>query len=332
MHYTGLVAATLLSLSAYPLSAQAAASCDAQLKVGAWNIEWLGSAVRANPGHQAPEDIASYIAAAKVDVLAMSEISATRSGDGDAGNRQLDEAFALLNAQGAAWQYKLFEKHPQAGSPNDQWTGLAWNGQQVQLAGGPWNVAAVDEQRRVELLGAESKKVPLNRTPYAVKLTAGQGKSDFLFVPLHLKANSGKDTDKQRELEIHLILKGLERVRTDQGEDDVVLLGDTNMLSTAEPGVQLLRDRGMRDCNQADQNTWLSTRERLTDAPFDRIFVMRDQPETRQTCASPGDPSMAFEVVAPGDWIAGMNKEQFRQRLSDHQMVRTTLCIGADDD
>ncbi|WP_313203168.1 endonuclease/exonuclease/phosphatase family protein [Pseudomonas sp.] len=307
--------------------------CESKLTIGAWNIEWLGSTQRDHVGRQLPADIASYIKASKVDVLAMSEISVTRSSTGEAVNAQLDEAFALLNDQGSTWQYKLFEKHPKASSPDDQWTGLAWNSKQVQLTGGPWNVAGIDEQRRVELMGADSKKVPLNRTPYAVKLSAGQGKSDFLFVPLHLKANGGKGTELQRELEVHLILKGLESVRSQEAEDDVILMGDTNMLSTHEPGARLLKSKGMRDCNSSEQATWLTTDERFTDAPFDRIFVMSDQPETRGSCVmETADPSMAFDVVTPGDWIPDLSAQAFRQRLSDHQMIRTSLCIGPDDD
>lgn len=307
--------------------------CESKLAIGAWNIEWLGSAMRNNVGRQLPADIASYIQASKVDVLAMSEISVTRSSAGEAVNAQLDDAFALLNSQGAAWHYKLFEKPPLASQPNDQWTGLAWNSKQVQLTGGPWSVAGIDKQRQVELMGADSKKIPLNRTPYAVKLSAGLGKSDFLFVPLHLKANGGKNSEAQRELEVHLILKGLEAVRSREGEDDVILLGDTNMLSTDEPGASLLKNKGMRDCNSSEQGTWLTTDERFTDAPFDRIFVMSDQPETRMSCVmDSADQSMAFDVMAPGDWIPGLSEQAFRQRLSDHQMIRTSVCIGPDDD
>lgn len=309
-----------------------ASTCDAQLNIGSWNIEWLGSAQRNKIGHQAPEDIASYIGAAKVDVLALMEISITRSATGGAINQQLDEAFALLNSQGAAWEYRLFEKHPQAGASRDQWTGLAWNTHKVQMTAGPWNVAGVDEQRRVEVLGADSKKVPLNRTPYAVKLSAGEGKSDFLFVPLHLKANSGKTSEAQRELEVHLILKGLESVRAETGENDVILLGDTNMLNADEPGAHLLAANGLRDCNSADLGTWLTTEARFADAPFDRIFVMGDQPETQATCTQATAGALAFSVVTADDWIPGMDAETFRQRLSDHQMVRTAVCIGADDD
>ncbi|QXH53385.1 hypothetical protein KSS94_09820 [Pseudomonas fakonensis] len=314
------------------LPAAVAARCDSPLGIGAWNIEWLGAAQRDAIGHQAPADIAGYISAAKVDVLALTEISVTRNASGKAINLQLEQALALLDSQGAAWQYRLFDKHPMAAKPNDQWTGLAWNTHKVQLTGGPWNVAGVDEQRRIELLGAKSGEVVLNRTPYAVKLSAGEGRSDFLFVPLHLKANSGKPTQAQRELEVHLILKGVEALRAQTGEQDVVLLGDANMLDAGEPAAKLLGANGLRDCNQLDQATWLSTDPAYPDAPFDRIFVMRDQPETQATCREGGDPALAFKVVTPGDWVAGMSAQAFRQRLSDHQMVRAAVCIGPDDD
>ncbi|WP_406819292.1 endonuclease/exonuclease/phosphatase family protein [Pseudomonas sp. KnCO4] len=330
MKYNAFLAASVFSLVAY--HSTSLAQQQDELAIGAWNIEWLGNVKPAARPAQAPDDIAAYIAHAKVDVLALSEISITRSEDGAPVNRQLDEAFALLNSRGASWEYKLFEKHPKASSPKDQWTGLAWNKQRVQLSGGPWSVAGMDEQRRVELLGERSRAVPLNRTPYAVKLSAGAGKSDFLLVPLHLKANTGKNSEAQRVLELHLILKGLDDVRAEHADDDLILLGDTNMLSTTEPGAQLLRDYGMRDCNSADLNTWLTTDPAYLDAPFDRIFVMRGQPETAQTCVVPDAGGLPFEIVTPDSWVAGMTPQAFRQRLSDHQMVKTTVRIGVDDD
>ncbi|MEJ5861779.1 endonuclease/exonuclease/phosphatase family protein [Pseudomonas farsensis] len=325
-----LASALLLALQQTPAMAD---SCGVQLNIGSWNIEWLGSPVRNKIGKQTPADIASYIEASNVDVLGLQEISANRRMDGKANNLQLDKAFALLNGRGADWQYRLFKKHPQASSPNAQWTGLAWDNNKVQITGGPWNVAGVDEQRRAELLGADSRKVALNRTPYAVKLSAGEGRSDFLFVPLHLKANNGKGaSEAQRELEVHLILKGLEPVIAHEGEKDLIMMGDTNMLSTGEPGIKLLQAYGMKDCNSSDVGTWLTTEERFSDAPFDRFFVMRDQPETQSTCNADSQGSMAFNVMTPGDWEPGMDAKTFRERLSDHQMIRTSLCIGADDD
>jgi hypothetical protein len=54
----------------------------AELKVGAWNIEHLGNPGgrgAGNAGHgQTPEDIADYLTAAKVDVLALKEMSDDR--------------------------------------------------------------------------------------------------------------------------------------------------------------------------------------------------------------------------------------------------------------
>lgn len=326
MHYRSFILASAFCLVAGSAVADAR---ESQLVVGAWNIEWLGANMR-EP--QLPADIASYIAAAKVDVLAMSEISISRSNNGAPRNRQLEEAFTLLNREGAAWQYMLFEKHPQASSPEHQWTALAWNARKVQVTGGPWSVAGVDPERHEKLLGVRSTKTPLNRTPYALKLSAGQGRSDFLFVPLHLKANGNAPSEAQRELEAHLIVKGLEAVRAEQDERDVILLGDTNMLSSAEPAARVFSEYGLRDCNAADQGTWLGAGTAYSDAPFDRIFVMRDQPETERTCVAMAEGEMPFDVVRPGDWVAGMDALAFRQRLSDHQIVRTTIAIGPDDD
>jgi predicted extracellular nuclease len=330
--------AIVVSLS-INLTALAAERCDTPLSIGSWNIEWLGNAKEGKRTAQSPSDMADYLMVADINVLALSEISSTNSVTGEARNQQLDETFARLSINGASWQYRLFEKRPGARAPDDQWTGLAWNTAKVQLVGEPWKIDTnIDEAKEKEIakqLSKESGTIIWSRTPYAVKLAAASGKTDFIIVPVHMKSNSGGTaTAKAREYEATLLVQGLKKLRTESGEKDIIVLGDSNMLSSSEPAATVLKDFGFTDCNARDMGTHISFNANEKGAPFDRIFVMKDQNETKESCPSNGDGSapLDFRIVRPEDWIHGMTPSEFRKKLSDHMLVRTGLCIGADDD
>ena len=110
--------------------------CERVIHVGAWNIQWLGNATAGKRTPQAPQDVASYIRASRVDILALEEISVNRkTTGGKPRNSELDRAFASLNGPAAKWRYELFEKRPGARAPDDQWTGIAWNAAVVHADG-----------------------------------------------------------------------------------------------------------------------------------------------------------------------------------------------------
>lgn len=148
----GVFIRTLLAailFAATSASAQTAAQCESIVNVGSWNIQWLGNAKAGKRKPQYPNDVAAYIAAGKVDVLGLAEISATGKVSGQARNQTLVN---ILNASGAKWRYVLFEKRSGARAPEDQWTGIAWNETVVSLAGGPWKLdVAVDAKREDEI-------------------------------------------------------------------------------------------------------------------------------------------------------------------------------------
>lgn len=185
---------TMVLLCSVP--AQAAQSCQRIVQVGAWNIQWLGNAKEGKRQAQAPEDLASYIAASKVEILALSEISATgKDSAGRFRNQTLDDALALLNDQGARWDYEIFEKRPGARAESDQWIGVAWNAASVTKTGGPWKLPVqVDEARENSIRSQFPKPTPdtiiFSRWPYAIKFSAGTGLSDWVIVPIHLKSNT----------------------------------------------------------------------------------------------------------------------------------------------
>jgi endonuclease/exonuclease/phosphatase family metal-dependent hydrolase len=333
--------ATAACALSYVGSVLAQPTCDQVLFIGAWNVQWLGNAKAGKRKPQKPEDIASYIAAAKVDVLALEEISVTsKDGQGRARNQTLEDAFAVANASGPKWQYELFSKRDGARAPEDQWTGIAWNAAKVTKVGGPWRLDATIDPAREESINQrfdspESETIIFSRWPHAVKFSAGSGKTDFLVVPVHLKSNiGGEATADARAYEATLLFDALTKLKPAQQDGDVIVLGDTNMLRATEPAAALFQKAGLKDCNQRDIGTHLTFKRGERSAPFDRVYVMTGQPETASSClpSGKGEGALDFKVVRPADWQSGTTNSQFRERLSDHLLVRAGMCVTADDD
>ncbi|TWT38553.1 lamin tail domain-containing protein [Blastopirellula retiformator] len=294
----------LIALNLFCTSACNSASAEI-LQVGSWNIEWLGKPEMRKQDPQKPADLAAEINSSGVDILALQEISDTDPAHDRVGNQTLDQVVAILNKkQGNDWKYELFPKRdPYA---EDQLTGVAWNEARVHRVGGAMRIEPVD------LLG--DNYYTWDRQPHAVKFSAGEGKTDFVLVPLHMKSNYGgasREMAKHRAAEASALVVELPKIKAAFGDDDIVLIGDSNMLSAQEPGAKKFAQAGFRDLNAADQNT------HVNNAPFDRIFVPKDQQEFAN--------SRQAVLVAN-------NRREFEQKLSDHYLVSTQIVIGADDD
>ena len=89
-----------------------------RIRVGAWNIETLGSPesrdyLKKSPSNgygvpREPAELAERIEVLGLDVLALSEIDDTDARDGSVTNRVLDEAFRILNRRaGNDWDYRV---------------------------------------------------------------------------------------------------------------------------------------------------------------------------------------------------------------------------------
>lgn len=323
----------LLFAAAVGASTPANSQPSAQLRVGALNIEWLGSPDRragaAKGVAQKPAHIAAYVRASGVDVLALEEIS---DDDGVADRRTngtLDKAFAELNADGQAkWKYRLFPKHNEAEEQTWQLTGLAWN--ESRLA--PVKSANGNaEEYRLELVvpagvtvGAAGKPA-FERWATAMKFSAGSGKTDIVVIPVHLKSNRaafpGQNTAKQREVEAGMLLTALAEVRARFGDDDIIVLGDTNVLKKEEKAVAAFRAAGFVDLNAADSPTYISGSFK---SPFDRAFVPKaDGNPKAKEFAQP-----SFDVFTHPTFSSA----QYRRRVSDHRMIRLRIEVMTDDD
>src|SRR5262249_10257745 len=146
-----------------------------------------------------PADLAKYIRYARLDLLAIQEVTA----DGPAPdgfparfrtNSILTKAFAELNqTPGNGWKHVLFPKTRSADT--SQWTGVAWKSAKVRPVGDPFRVP-VSHVR-------SSKDAPLwDRDLHALKFSAGPGKTDFLVMVVHLKANTTGNFAQHRYEEV----------------------------------------------------------------------------------------------------------------------------------
>lgn len=288
---------------------------QAEIRIGAWNIEHLGSPnARAGENRgvaQQPADIAAYISAAKVDVLAVEEVGDNDGAPETHTNRTLTEALADLRQQtGQTWQHLLYPKRERRDW--QQLCGVAWNTARAQMIGEPYMIPV-----ETALAGADETEL-WNRHPYGVKFSFGSGKTDLVLITVHMKANTGGQPSPKirREEEARTLVAHLSELKKHFRDSDIVILGDTNILRNDERAWQIFRDSGFIDLNQAGASTHLGG------APFDRILVPGSQQEFTRN----------FEVIAGKLSGRQLSPEDFRNKLSDHLMVVTTVHVTTDDD
>jgi hypothetical protein len=291
-----------------PAGRPALAPTHPPIRIGAWNIEWLGTpGSRSGPakGHaQTAEDLADYILAADVSILGLEEIARTDADDTWT-NQTLADAFALVSQRtGGAWNHRLFP----ARSGRNQNTGIAWDSSRVTPVGEP--LLALAREAR-----AADGKPLWARPPYGQTFRAGPGLTDFVVIPLHMKSDYGGSFAAQRAAEAAALLADLPQTVHD---GDVILIGDANCAGHAEPAVAALVEGGFVDLNAADQPTHIRY------GPLDRAFVPAGQPEFLDRY---------FEVLR-GTYLDArpMSEADFKVHCSDHFMVITRVTVMTDDD
>lgn len=303
-----------------------------EITIGAWNIEWLGMPDRrARPGKdnpQKPEDLAEYIHASGVSVLALEEIGVD-SDEAPLKSKQLDLLMRALKDQyNEPWEYVLF---PKTDYPDDtesfvrlgQHVGLAWRTDRATRVGEPWAVPIPKNE--------EFGMKFFERRAHAVKLSFGEGKTDVVFVPVHLKSNRNDEhpgdatyTMRQRAAELQTFVASLESLKAQFQDEDIVLLGDTNILD-GQDTAKVLTQASFRDLNASESGTtavWGDGSTGYRTAPFDRIFVPSQQPE------------FTLSELKVHRTEKGTDDEikRFRRLLSDHYLVTSSIQVASDDD
>ncbi len=289
-----------------------------RIRVGAWNIETLGSPesrdyLRKSPSNgygvpREPVELAERIEVLGLDVLALSEIDDTDAREGSAANRVLDEAFRILNRRaGNDWDYRLFPKRIRRHS--SQHTGLAWNRRRIRAVGRRFRVPVTDVTSR--------RYFEWDRHPHAMKFTRGRGRTDFVVIPIHMKAGRNNAAVKQRRSEAEALVRELPEIQEHFQDQDIILIGDFNMLRRSEPAGRVYRRKGgLFDLNYSDRST------HIADLPFDRCYIPRSQRENEFAGVT------EVGIVAPpaGEW------RRFRREFSDHWPIVLEFAELADDD
>ncbi len=284
--------------STMPTSRPVLQSADpraATLRIGSWNLRWLGPSEHDRFEARSPQDLAAYIASSGVSVLAMQEVG--QSPGMTLRNSTLDATMARLNeATTGQWDYVLF---PSQDKQQAALTGIAWDKSIVRMTDAP-----------LALPVALGKTDPaddtpiLARPPYAAKFQPVHGSGEFVIIPIDLADNTGGiDRIAHRVAEAREIAAALPTVRGRFSSADVILLGDFAMSLSTETADSIITACGFRDLNASDIATF------TTGKPYARAFV----PETSARLAANKSIAVTpYPVFGP---------EIFRQKLSDSYIL-----------
>ncbi len=212
--------AGLLTILLSGLSALCAACPQPDcLRIGSWNIEWLGSSHRQQPQDDATINTMARMIADEwsIDLIALQEINTELEGTLE-GQRYTRQSWKKLNKALRAKGYQTF-----AGSSGyAQRLVLAWRQPAKLLSPSPTELALPTEYT----LGESCRSSRL-RKPLAGYFQAGR--FDFWLLNLHLKSTSSRQANcsssirLQQSLALSKEAKNLARI-----DADVILIGDFN--------------------------------------------------------------------------------------------------------
>lgn len=310
------------SKTAPPSAKPDAKSVSGEVRVGSWNIEWLGkpedrSGV-ARDIAQDPNDLADAIIQSGVAVLGVAEV-VTRIHGRPIRSREVEAVIdVMMRKTGDKWAYVLFPGR----ADGDQLTGVLWNTAKVSALaadGTPWSDAEnapwmlpIPKQRSAQ------GSYLWNRPPHAMKFSAGEGKTDFVVVMLHMKADYQGDFAAHRSEEAKALVKALPELKKTFKDSDIVLTGDTNCTAQHEAALMTFESAGFTDLNASAKTThWRG-------GFMDRSFVPSDQPEFAGSVFQVGsDAYLKSRKLTPQD---------YKKRYSDHYLVWSTVKVMPDDD
>ena len=286
------------------------------LRIGSWNIEWLGTpSSRRGEGEnvaQSAQDMAGYILAGRLDALAVQEVRPERGNGIDADpemeSQALADALAIVSERtGDPWDHVLFPAHS-----GEQLTGVAWNTRKLDRVGPFRQVHEEAHDRSFDDIRSAGPRPPhgqwfrvLGQSPQ------GDGLTDFVLIPIHWKAGREGHNQRRRLDEARELIAGLPVAFA--AEDDVIVIGDSNSADAGEAAIGAMSDAGFVPL-QANGPTLPRGRSSL-----DRAFVTRGQPEFEHS---------RLIVQRP----PGMAPDRFARDLSDHYMIVLSFRVMTDDD
>lgn len=268
-----------------------------ELRIGTWNLEWLGIDDR---GGLPPRDATDYqklgdkVRSLGVAVLAVQEIG---------GEAPLQRVAA---AAGPAWRVVL--------------------GTTGGIEGKPQNVGFLYDSGTVELLQAEElvqlpreqDGVPIfNRLPVTACFRAKATGFDFRAITVHLKAGQKAQDEQKRRLEASLLHDWIAGLQQASAEDqDIVVLGDFNSTYGTDPQLALERGGSLQYLQPA--------------APTPTIMHFPEPID--QVAVAPGFDELGRTSFTVHGGFDGMEKDAWRKTYSDHFPVTVTITAANDTD
>lgn len=304
------------------------------LQVASWNIEHLSGHPRAKR-KQSAYALADHIEMSGIHIMALQEIYVTPSDEelrmsegqpiiekrtkGTRRNSDLDLVCYLLEEHlDDPWLYEILPNR--TAGDKSQLCAVMWNTNRVTL----------DTILPLGVLHKDGDDNLWDRKPHLLSFSsdhkvwrrdaAGQWqqvdeKRRLSLVPLHMKSNYGGVTENRRvrTKEARTLCDALTAQRA-AFDESLILIGDTNILSNAEPAIETFVDHGLIDLNNNDSVTYWSPQ--YAEAPFDRAFVAKGRPEFRYT----------RQYVLRSSDLQAHDK-----LLSDHYMIKLSVKDYVDD-
>lgn len=214
-----LVCGIFLMLAAWPAAACNSSDC---VRIGSWNIAWLGSEKRDQPSDtQTINAMADMIAKQwSIDLIALQEINTSMNGE-----------FRGENFSTTPWRTlrAALEKHGYQTAAGEsgmaQHIVLAWR-KPIRVTRSISELNIPDSYKINEYCRSGNLRRPLSGLFQA-------GKFDFWLVGLHLKSgygSQGRCADDVRSLQVDYMIKEL--AKKEQVDRDVIVLGDFNASSS----------------------------------------------------------------------------------------------------
>lgn len=187
------------------------------VRVGSWNVEWLGSEHRSQPSDDHTIDVMADLIANQwsIDLITLQEINTTLDGQ-VRGERYTRHSWDTLKLSLEARGYQTF-------------SGSSGYAQQVVMA---WRAPVIMVRSPFELGLPEAYDLgEFCRTSHMRKPLAGRfrsGQFDFWFVGLHLKSAAGQTNCSAaiRHQQSEGLIKEIKKLN--QTDPDVILAGDFN--------------------------------------------------------------------------------------------------------
>lgn len=263
------------------------------LRLGSWNLEYLGSR---NDPPRTDEDmqaIADYIRDLGVQVLAVCEIN---------GEKPLKD---LVKRIGPDWKFVLGTSG-RLGQEGQVAPGILWDDSRVEMLGAG---------ELSELATRVSSGLVFHRQPVVGAFRDRAGGPDFRVVSVHFKAGRTPEDFERREAEARALSGYLQKLVADSGEDnDIVVMGDFNHdPSAAESGAwkekafaKFLTGRGRSIIHfdrQIDHAVPLGTFEEVKEASFTihNKEGLRDPKKWRNTYSDHFAVTVDLEAVPDDD-------------------------------